>query len=103
MGHHPDLVREMAARHSRGTSRVGRFSACEKLVIRGPKRSWRTGRPTTRLEYQISKGPNVSEAGPFWSLFALKRGQGLQPRQSPMVLVSRQRSIIIARFCRALV
>ena len=76
MGHHPDLVREMAARHSRGTSRVGRLSACEKLVIRRPKRSWRTGRSTTRLEYQASKGPSVSAPGPFWSLFA--RGGRMQ-------------------------
>jgi hypothetical protein len=102
MGHHPDLLREMAARHSRGTSRVGRFSACEKLVIRRPKRSWRAGRPTTRWEYQASKGPIVSEVEAFWSLFSLGRVQGLQPPRSPRVLVSRQRSIIITRACRAL-
>ena len=104
MGHHPGLVREMAARHSRGTSRVGRFCACEKLVIRRPKRSSITGRPTTRLEYQTSEGRSVSETGPFWLLFGLGRVQGLQPHQSPRVLVSRQRSIIIAHVaCRALV
>jgi hypothetical protein len=107
MGNHPGLVREMAARHSRGTARVGRFCACEKLVIRRPKRSSITGRLTTRLDYQTSEGRSVSETGPFCLLFGLGRVQCLQPHQSPSVLVSHQRSIIIARIiarpCRALV
>lgn len=59
MGHHPGVVPEMPARHSRGTSRVGKFCAWVKLVIRRPKRSSITGRPTARLKYQSFKGPSV--------------------------------------------
>src|SRR5215471_19613651 len=64
MGHQPGLGPEMADRHSRGTSRVEKFCAWEKLVIRRPKRSSITGRPTARLKYQSFKGPSVSETGP---------------------------------------
>jgi hypothetical protein len=101
MGHHPGLVREMAARHSRGTSRVvGRFCACEKLVIRRPKRSSTTGRPTTRLEYKTSKGPSMSETGPFWSLFGLGRVQpksrGLVSRAAPSYESSQARTRLLA-------
>jgi hypothetical protein len=65
MDHHPGLVREIAARHSRGAARMGRFCACEKLVIRRPKRSSITGRPTARSDTKPPKVVALVKWGPF--------------------------------------